>query len=1218
MTDTPTPSTAIFRTLWQRRLLQALAGLLGLWLVAWLGVPPLLKWQLQKQATAALGRTVTVEQVSFHPWSLELTLQGLNIAHANADAPQLSIDRVHVDAELQSLFRLAPVLDAVTLEHPQVHVRHLGEGRYDVDDVLARLLQPSEPSEPAQFAVFNIGITQGEIDFVDDDVGKTHEIRALKLDIPFLSNLASKREVLTQPRLAFQLNGNDFDTHAASTPFAQTRHTDASLHIPVLDVTPYLAYWPAQWPVRPEAGQLHVQLQLGFEQRDTPQVTLAGTLGASDFRWLDVRASGKTANTKPWLSWKNLELTLAASQPLERHILMDALHWEGLDLSLQRDATGQLNLATLAQGFSRPEPSIPARQSGPAPAPWQFSLKEFALRHSTVRWQDATTRPVARTDLQDLNLQVRNASWPARQAMTLEGSARLANTPIHWQGQGDTEQAHLNFGLERLPLSTFMPYWAAVLQPQLNGQLSAQGELHWQAPANGLQGALTLKLPTVGLDTLTLGQASGKAFLASLKRLQADNVSLDLSKQRLSVGQLALDTPQLQAQRNAQGRWMFEDWLKTPANTPPPATASTTPPWQVELADVQVQGGQVRLLDDWPTRPVRLDLTALHLQAKNLRPNATQTAAAPLNLSLRMAALGNGRAEPGKLQYQGQLRLPAAASVKAHANNSFHTQGRLQLDHLPVHGLEPYFGDRLNLDLVRADTSFRGTLEAGLPPEGLTLALQGDVAVEDFRASTLSPAEDLLDWKALNLRGTHLKMAAGQLRQFSVRETVLSDYFARVIVHENGQINLQTLVKPDPTPGPAPTTTAMVEAPANPTPKIEFGPIGLVNGRVHFSDRFIQPNYSANLSELTGHLGAFNNQAMEPGSSPSLADLTLRGKAENTATLDINGQLNPLARPLALNIKGAVRELELPPLSPYTVKYTGHGIERGKLSMDVSYKIDSNGQLRANNQVVLNQLSFGERVEGSNAPNLPVKLAVALLADRNGVIDINLPISGSINDPEFRLGAIVVKLIFNLIGKAITAPFALIAHALDGGGEEMNHIVFAPGSSTLDATAQQRLDSIAKALESRPVLKLTVVGQSDLEAERSGYQRARLNELVLMEKRRRLSREGTAVDNVKTVTSEEYPALLKEVYRRADMPKPRNLIGLAKDIPQEEMEKLLLASMSVNANAMRELAIQRGTVVKDYLAQQQVAVERLFLGAPVLNKTGDKWLPQAELRLATD
>jgi hypothetical protein len=338
-----------------------------------------------------------------------------------------------------------------------------------------------------------------------------------------------------------------------------------------------------------------------------------------------------------------------------------------------------------------------------------------------------------------------------------------------------------------------------------------------------------------------------------------------------------------------------------------------------------------------------------------------------------------------------------------------------------------------------------------------------------------------------------------------------------------------------------------------------------------------------------------------PQGQPQLADLELRGRAEGTASLEILGKVNPLATPLALDIKGIVRDLELPPLSPYSIKYAGHGIERGKLSVDVAYLILPDGQLTASNKVVLNQLTFGDKVEGAPA-SLPVKLAVALLADRNGVIDINLPISGSLNDPQFRLGPVIFKVIVNLVVKAITAPFSLLANAFGGGGDELSTVAFAPGSAALLPQAREGLDKVAKALNDRPALKMTVVGTASLEAEREAYKKERLRALLVAEKRRgMLAGNASAAEAGATLTisDAEAPALLKEVYKRADITKPRNLAGVAQDIPLPEMEALLLANIDVTEDA----------------SGQKLPVERLFLGAvkPVANDP--KWTPRAELNL---
>lgn len=1212
---------------WARRLVWALMILLLTWVVTWLAVPPLLKWQLEKQATAALGRAVTVERVDFRPWSLQLTVDGLRVAGAQGDgSEQFSLARFHVNAELQSLFRLAPVLDAVALERPRLRVRHLGEGRYDIDDVLARLRPaPDQPAaEPLQFALFNIAVSGGELVFEDDVAGVTHQLSGLTLGVPFLSNLASRREVVTQPHLAFTLNGSAFDSRAATTPFARTRDTDASLDIPVLDLAPYLPYWPAAWPVRPEAGVLQLALQLDFEQQETPRLSLSGTAALSDLRVVERQAASGTAAL---LAWERLGVTVNRLEPLAGQADLASIELKAPSVSISRDAAGLLNLQRVARAWAGPPASPQASATPPAPAapPWKVSVARLAVEGGAVHWADAAVKPAADLTLEELRVDAEALTWPVQAPVPFEVFARLGKTPLSLKGAATDAQAVAQLAVNGLRLTTFAPYAADVLVPELDGQLAADLQLEWRAATADQPMGLKLHASRVELNDAWLG--AGRQPEASVRVLRAQDVRVDLAANAVEVGAVTINRPQVRAQRGKDGRWMAQRWMKAPAPgaaAAPPATAANASPWQVTLADVQVDAGSVTYEDLALSRPVRLDLSQIRLRARNLQPLARSQPDVPVSLQLRMAESRGNRAEPGRLSLDGSLRLPGAGERDA---DSLRTRLKVQADRLPVHALEPYFGDRLNLDLLRADTSYRGTVDAAMPRAGLRLSLAGHASLDDFRANTLSPAEDLLAWKSLQVRGLQLAMAPGQATRVSVEETVLSDYFARLIIDETGRINLQGLVKhddpateaapvtasaPAPTP-PAPTPPATT-ASAVPDPDIRFGPISLVNGRVLFSDRFIKPNYSANLSELTGSLSAF--ASVPPGGEPQMADLTLRGRAEGTAALEIDGKLNPLAQPLALDIEGRVRNLELPPLSPYTVKYAGYGIERGKLSMDVAYKIEPSGQLTARNQIVLNQLSFGDRVAGSEAPNLPVKLAVALLADRNGVIEIDLPVSGSLNDPQFKLAPLIFRLIFNLIGKAITSPFALIAGAFGGGGEEMNQVGFAPGSKVLDGEARQRLDAVAKALADRPALQLTVVGHGDLEAERTGYQRARLDERVLAEKRRRLAREGAPVSDALTVNAAEYPALLKEVYQRADIPKPRNLIGMAKDIPQADMEALLLASIPVSADAIRELAVARGVVVKDYLATRQLPEDRMFLGAPQLGSRDEKWRPQAELRLA--
>lgn len=1222
---TDTPLSALPRALRSRLarwLAWALGGLVVLWGLAWLGIPPLLKWQLEKQGSERLGRAVTVEQVRLRPWSLELWVDGLRVADAGGSAALLSVRQLYIDAELQSLLRLAPVIDALRIDTPRFALRHLGEGRWDFDDVLARLAPPEAPAEPdegpARFAVFNIELVNGQASVVDEPVGVTHRLDALQLSVPFLSSLGSRREVVTEPRLAFTLNGSAFDSQAATTPFAEDRQTRARVQIPTLDLAPYLPYWPKAWPVRLATGALHLDLTLDFEQHAEPTLVVSGSAGVSNLR-LDETGG------PPLLLSPRLDLALQRVEPLRRRLALGAVRWQGPELDLRRDAQGLINVQRLAAGWQA-APTGPAESAPPAPsnpqAAWQVAVQGFELSGAVVRWRDESVKPRAEQDLRIDSLTVAPIAWPVTDPARIQIAAAVGEATLKAEGEFAGERAQLRAALDAWGLRLAAPYLAALLEPELDGKARAALVLDWARGAAGEADRLSLRATELVVDQPHLGPA--KRPLARLDSLRLADVNVDLAQRRAELGQVVLDKPQLDVHRDARGQWMVQRWVKAPAADAAPDPAAA--PWTWRVADLRVQDGRVRFLDEAGARPVRLELDRFDGRLQDLQAPDARAPEMPLSLKLRVA---DGETPvTGTVSADGRLRLPAAGS----AGPDLRWRSRVRVERFPVHALEPYLADRLNLELLRADTSVRGDIDLSLPAGGPRVEAAVDLAVEDFRANTLAPGEELLQWESLQVRGLRVRSAPNQALSVNVAETVLSDYYARIAIDENGRFNLQDLIKPAPgeaaeasaapaaptttAPGTAPATTAAaVTPPSGPAPDIRVGPISLVNGRVLFSDRFVRPNYSANLSEVTGSLSAFSSAPAAPGQAPEMATLSLKGRAEGTATLDVNGQLNPLAKPLALDIKGVVRDLELPPLSPYSVKYAGYGIERGKLSVDVAYRVEPNGQLTASNQIILNQLAFGERVPDSPA-NLPVKLAVALLADRSGVIDINLPISGSLNDPQFRLGPVIVRVIVNLIGKAITAPFSLIASAFSGGGADASQVDFAPGRVELADAQRAKLESLVKALENRPALRVTIVGHSDLEAERAGWQRARLDALLQAEKRRRLARASGEVPAQVSVSAQERPELLREVYRRADIPKPRNVVGLVKDIPLEEMESLLLAAQAPTADTMRELAVARAMAVKDFLASHRLPEDRLFLGSPKTAASGGRWQPQAELQLA--
>ena len=1279
---------------WLRRLIWSVLAVLLLWLLLWAVVPSVAKSQLEKQASAKLGRGVHVGKVEFAPWSMAVTIHDLVIDKAikkvadgvdpqsaegqkdlqSAAEPQLEIKRIFVDASAQSIFRLAPVLDAIEVDAPVVRLTQYSLGKLDIDDVIAKLSEhkDEEPSRPMNFALYNIALRDGRVELNDESVRRKHELKDLQLGIPFISNLESKREIKVLPHLAFDLNGSKFESSGESTPFADSRQTAMTLKWDQIDLTPYLGYVPASVPVRPLSGVLDTDLQISFEQKEQAVVGVNGKLELSGVELQDRQHA-------PLLKFESLQLQLADVRPLQNQITLESVRWVKPEIFASRNAQGVINWLGLgasaqaeraevadkpvkAEGTASTEPQKPAQALA-------VHVRQFDVDEATVRWRDEATgaAPAALT-LAPLAVQVKNVRWPMSEPLDLDLKARLHSgeqakeegaATLTVEGQATPKDGKLDIKLQQLPLQWVQPYIEAHFKPQLSAMLHADARVGWS------EAGVVAEVKEFTADKL---QVQDKQAPVSVDQIKLAGAHIDVAQQLVQLESLEVQKPQLAALRDAQGHWMYERWLpqaKGGKSTKAAAKAGQEKPWNVKLAGLAVDGGSVRFSDAAPVQgqsaqPVELDVSALRVRLGAFEPLAAKAAPSPLEVSARLGA--GRRVKAGSINFRGQLGLTPLSA-----------QGQLQAQAVPLHAFEPYFGHKLNVNLVRADGNFRGKLNYLAQPRGPQLSVLGDVELTDLRVrSTLAApvreetdkpvtakgaltavlndstaerakalsartglglGDDLLAWKTLAVRGLDLNLRPQQPLRVSVRETALSDFFARVIVQRNGRINLQDIVKTEKSEqsvaqneqanaqAAAGEKPAVVKAPepskaedSGPAPIINVGPIVLTGGKVQFSDYFIQPNYSADLSQLNGRLSAFSSQPPQGQAEPQMADLEIKGRAQGTATLDISGKVNPLAKPLALDVRAQMNDLELSPLSPYSIKYAGYGIERGKLYMDVNYKVQPDGQLTASNKLVLRQLTFGDKVEGAPA-SLPVKLAVALLSDRNGVIDLDVPLSGSLNDPQFRLAPIIFKVIGNIIMKAVTAPFALLSGAFSGG-DESGAVNFAPGSAQLDAKAKDQLSKIVKALNDRPALKMTVAGESREAEDKEAWKAVELDRLLLAEKRRKNLREGKNAEDITEFSEAERPALLKAVYGRADIKKPRNMVGMAKDLPADQMKELLVASIKVPDDAMRELALARGVAVRDYLATQNLPLERLFLGAPKLDVQDKDWTPRAQLSLS--
>ncbi|MCA6216653.1 DUF748 domain-containing protein [Ideonella sp. B7] len=1254
-------SSTCLRPGWRRRLTVTLVTLLALAILAALAVPWGLRWAVQTYAPQALGRPVQVQAVRFNPFTLRLRVTGLQVGAAQAgQAPQLTVDELSLALSAASLWQRAPVVRTLVLQSPHLQLARTANGHYDVDDLLKRWQSPaSQPasSEPARFALYNLQVLDGRVDFDDRPLAQKHQLSGLQLDLPFISTLSQSDETAeVQPRLRFDLDGSRFDTGARLTPFDPKRPEQVHLHLDQLDLARWTPYLPASLPLRPTEGRLTLELSLGIEQG--PQGLgwrVAGQLG---LQGLSVQAPAQARA----LTLQDLQVSLNALAWPQRRLDVKTMSLKGLRVATQRDAQGRWNWQSWAAApvqVQPPKPSASAAQAAPTAPAWQLALGQLTLEDAQLAVQDGAVRPAGQWTLAVPNLTLHDGRWPLAEAahpsrldvrwQLLSGSAAQPVGEAQAQAEISRAAGQVTVKADGWAVNAWQPYLAHWIVPQLEGTLSAQAKLHWQ----GEPGAqpLQVELPAVTLDHWKVNEGEGRARRTALAwdQLAVQDVALDTGARTVSVGELRWAQPVVQAARDAKGQINLAQWLKrgpaAPAARPGPATRSAADDgaaWHLTLAKTHLEGGRLQWRDETTgTEPVLIKLDGIGLRAGSLQWPAGKGAALPLQGELRWLAAGRAQ-KLGTLRWDGQVGLAP-----------WGWKGRVRADQLPLSTAAAYLDGGWPVSVDHAVASARLQTRAQWKPTGLALGIQGEARMNDFRLNsrlgggnaTASEADELLSWQALGLQGLDLRLTPGQAPHVEVGQVRLSDFFARLVVTEQGHLNLNDLAARRaaglaPPEGATAAPVVVAAAPASAvavrpgasaaaggsasvdtgsSAQIIVGGVELTRGRVDFEDHFIRPNYRADLTELNGHIGAFRSDATQ------MATVQLSGRAAGTAQLEIQGEVNPLARPLALNLNARASDLELAPLSPYAGKYAGYAIERGKLTMDVGYRIDPDGKLDARNRIVLNQLTFGEHIDSPDATKLPVLLAVALLKDRNGVIDLDLPISGSINDPQFSVGGLIVKVIVNLLVKAVTAPFALLT---GGGGPDLSQVAFVPGTATLVTGSDAALDKVAKALQDRPGLRMTVTGTADLAAEHDAVQAAWVQERVLAEQRRRALREGEAPDAVlPALTPAQREALVRQLYADTKLPgKPRNLIGLAKDIPVAQMEALLRKAAPVNDDVVRQLALARGIAVRDALLARGLPSERLFLAAPRAHAPaapasgGDSasaWKPSAELSLAT-
>ena len=807
---------------------------------------------------------------------------------------------------------------------------------------------------------------------------------------------------------------------------------------------------------------------------------------------------------------------------------------------------GKLSIADIL-GAGSPDTSVRKEAHKP------IVIDNFAVTQGTIVYSDYSKPQPLRKVLDSLDLALKNFTTRPNQEGDYEFEAvTRQGERLHWKGNlsvappksaGLIEASDLRaqtlweFMSDRLNFS--------VGSGKVNLRVDYTLDLSAETPS------FSLRNGTVDVYQLLLSAPADSIPPVSLPNVHVGGIAMDMPRGILSIDEVSVKGGELRTAYLSDGTLTIQQLL-TPKPDPRDTSASKM---TVRLKRISTSGFRFAFID------------------KSLAPEAS-IVLSDLNLELSNFVYG----APGIAQITAGGVLEGKGLAAAKGTLSMIPQKidlDLQIGGWELTSLQPFVARFSRAELLGGTMSMRGKLGYSTVGKKSSIRFEGGISSDRGRVSDPVLNEDLARWDRLEMRQVRYSSLPPSLH---ISEIATRRPYVLVIVGPDRTLNIQHVMA---------TTNDSANVRVTPKDSAEhtrttIGTISVDNGSMNFSDLSLTPSFATGIQELKGSIKGLSSEQV------TRADVDLLGKVDKYAPVTIKGQINPLSDVAFTDILMRFEGIELTTFTPYFGKFAGYKIERGKLTLDLQYKLNKRF-LEANNKIVLTQLTLGEKVESPDATSLPVKLAIALLKDSKGVIDLDVPIKGSIDDPEFSFFPIILKALMNLLWKIVTAPFALLGALFGGGGDDLQYVSFPPAIDSLSQAQSTKLSAVAKMLTERPALQLDVRGVASDTVDHEALAQAAVFQKI----------NPAGAD----LSTSEIEKRMSTLYQKTFNEDPEKLLPAAgvDDAKKDSVlvrliRQKLLGSVSIAENDLRELAQRRARAVLEFLAQKQgIDPARIFL-----------------------
>ncbi|SMF33457.1 DUF748 domain-containing protein [Desulfovibrio gilichinskyi] len=1211
-------------------------------LIGFLLVPLILKSVIRNKLPELLSRPVEIKDAGFNPLNLDLHLEGFRIGKKNGEGNLFSFKSFDVNFDSFSLFRLSAIFDDLIINDPQIDITLFPDGS-SVSDLFSGDDGKAEKKSTSffPFIVRNLLVSNGTCKIYDDYRHFQHVVSDLNLAVPFTSSLAGDSNEFVQPSLSMVINGTPFVLKGNTLPFKNTLHTDFNFTLEKAELGEYWVYLPIYNTTVLKSGTLSADLNLSFERSENsmPTMMLGGKFFIRDF---DLERKSKS----PLLKFKQLDIDIAEFGLLRRVFKIKSVNLTEPFFKIALNPDGSPDILDIL-----PKP-VSAGQNATADHSPQKEEEKGPDLLAEIGSMSVTGGTVDFTDNafgNGFTKVIGPVSVTAENLSTEKGKAGTYSVNVGNEG-GEVVKVGGSLGLIPLAVKGFasvtnlnVPDYEKYMEDSVplavtSGKIALGTNFNIAPDDNGL-----IRLEGIKLDVkdFTLSPKGGGDPLISLGGFAASNGTVDVGEKSVVIDSVDLHKALIKLMRDSKGIDLIKLMEKHQqtidakkgivlvgnATEPslkeihPAAEASSDKSdagaWKVAINSVNLTDSSFGLVDNAAAKKTTTDISELHGSVKGISFPENK----PLILTLE-----------GVINKRGNLKVSGRGVL-----SPVSVSGDLFVRKLRLRDFNGYLPPEMQMNIARGhiDVSGQWTFDAedkaiatykgkAQVKDLLLRDSKGDkqffhlyeLAVRDidftsdpFKVNVrlidvLSP-EVLVDKEA---DGTFniSRILTGKLA-VPVDENVVQEQAqaAASKVEVGGAGN--SLAADSANAGSvANSTAAETGSSASADNFIFLNKIAMTNGTVLFQDHTVSPVFELDITKM---ISAVRGLELPHGKR---TDLSFNATFDQQAPLVAEGYLQPTDDGADTDLKVTLINLDMTQLSPYTRKFIAYPVSKGMLSADVAVSLKGK-ILSTNNVFDIYQFDVGNKVSSPDAQNIPIGLGLALLKDSSGNIRLDIPVEGNVDDPQFRLGRVIGRAILNILIKAVTSPFSLIG-AMIGGGEDMDVLVFEPGIAVPQDSSKSKIESVAKAMKSRPGLKLEITGFTAPE-DIPALKVAMFKRMVAKPKFLELEEDGKApasIDDV-VISKEEYPEYLEEAYATAPFEKPKNFLGMVESRPVPEMEQALRDYIKVTDTDLEELARSRAEKIRVILTSDKgVEAERVFLKRAATGKGAG---PRVELGL---